>query len=84
MGVISNTEKKDFDRLLHDHGFSTNDFDLQEYEEVTSPPNSEIHRHIVVRRKSTGHVYRYLAGQKSRWLIEFERDLRAHEFGRPL
>lgn len=84
MSIISNTEKQDFYRLLNNEGFPTNDFDLQEYEEVTAPANSEIHSHVVVRRKSTGHVYRYLAGHEHHWLMEFERDLRAHEFGRPL
>jgi len=84
MKLIEQDEMDDFQAVLRRFNLSAEDFDLAETD-TTDPKTDEIFAltgFVVVTRKSNQLKAQYPIGDASRWVEEFERDLKENLFGR--
>jgi hypothetical protein len=82
--LIEQDEKDKFQGVLKRFKLTMDDFDLAETD-TTDPKTDEIIAltgFVVITQKSTNLKAQYPIGDGSRWIEEFERDLKMHLFGR--
>ncbi|MDX2083138.1 MAG: hypothetical protein SFV53_04030 [Rickettsiales bacterium] len=75
--IINKNELKDFEHELKEHGLEKSDFCLLE-EECTKRQNNALHPitgNIILIHKKSAKLRTYKAGNDSRWVLDFHRDL---------
>ena len=82
--IISASEKKDFDNILQDAGFSVDDFEVIPHDTTAGGPGVHpITGTVNIRRTSNGKEKTYKAGHTSTWPTDFSTDLDQGYFGSP-
>lgn len=80
-GLISKSERDDFEGALRDGGFSLADFAIVE-KDTREKWTGVYPINVTIRRKSNAKEKVYKAGRMSKWPAEFTRDLYQGYFGR--
>ena len=82
MTIISPTEMEDFNRILAQHAYTKDDFELtgQEDPHPAGGGVAPITGHVTVKHRESGVERTYKAGHGTAWVVEFENDLRAKAF----
>ena len=81
--VVGPDEIEDAETLLHENGFSAEEFEIIQQGNPAPAFPSAITGRVVVLRMTSGAAKEYDAGSGSRWLVELDRDLKAKVFGLP-
>ena len=81
--VVGPDEIEDAETLLHENGFSAEEFEIIQQGNPAPAFPSAITGTVVVLRMTSGAAKEYDAGSGSRWLVELDRDLKAKVFGLP-
>ena len=82
MAFLDESVRQDFWTTIRDAGFSKEDFELGEIEDIpTKAGLFTITGTVSVKRKSTGMSRQYSAGHLTPWLESLDADLRGHVFG---
>ncbi len=73
---------EDLREILNSHGLSQDDFEIAEKDLTnwTVLPSTPIKSEITVHRKSTGRSKAYYSVHSSKWIYEFDTDLKNGDF----
>jgi hypothetical protein len=81
--VVGPDEIEDAETLLHENGFSAEEFEIIQQANPSPAIPSAITGTVVVVRTTSGAAKEYDSGSGSRWLMELDTDLKAKVFGPP-
>jgi hypothetical protein len=81
--VVGPDEIEDAETLLHENGFSAEEFEIIQQRNPSPTFPSAITGTVVVVRTTSGAAKAYDASSGSPWLMELETDLKAKTFGSP-
>ena len=82
MGIILDSEMEDFNRILADHGYSNDSFELIPHEDPlpASGDIAPITGHVTVKHRESGIERTYKAGHLTTWVPDFTNDLTSNVF----
>ncbi len=82
MMLMSYSEHEDYITILKKYQYSKNDFQLNEQDETPYENNSisPITIKITIKNTKTGKEKTYQSGHATKWLSEFEEDIRNNFF----
>lgn len=82
MMLISESEFEDYIKILKYYKYSENDFELSEEDETQYKDYSmyPIMTKTTVKNKKTGKQKTYQSGNATKWLSEFEEDIKNNFF----
>jgi hypothetical protein len=81
--VVGPDEIEDAETLLHENGFSADEFEIIQRGDPSQALPSAITGSVVVVRTTNRAAKEYDASSGSQWLVELETDLKARVFGPP-
>jgi hypothetical protein len=79
--VRNRTEDDGFYLALERAGYAAGDFEVFRNEDVPSGRVGPITGTVMVRSRKTGIEHTYRVGYGTAWVVDFEKDLRAGNFG---